>query len=399
MCRVHDGVGRLISATAMHCTISRYSSTRASWAFRHDTTTASANGRELKKGDDKLRRRIAQLQQMFSSDLVPPAVAVSWPKAVLKRWYEDGGTITMESAEMLSDEITDATQYIGLGAPVYNLNPTVQPAGGLLGAAARGESSVFEEIGRQLSADHFALADLGAPEHDRFWSAVCAEGRQLWPHMGAGILENREGTTTRGKDPSGSARGDRFITSCAAQSCCDCNALAALDAALACVGTALNHSALEGTLVMRTDPFFACFPGGGALYGSHFDGGGMAHATKLTTICYTNTRWDAERDGGALHLYDDARRCWRAVHPHAGRVVLFRADVVLHKVLPCHAERFALTAWWMISPRGERLPPGKMMMVDSTREVGDTRRRQVFERAHDGSTERGVIKRMRAACE
>ena len=45
-------------------------------------------------------------------------------------------------------------------------------------------------------------------------------------------------------------------------------------------------------------------------------------------------------------LYDDDNEYWRTVPPSAGTLVVFRADRVLHKVAPTHAERFALTVFF-----------------------------------------------------
>lgn len=337
--------------------------------------------------------------------MTPPPVASSWPKAVLKRWFEDGGTLSLNSAEAMDeDNKSEMMQYVGIGLPVHTLGLTVDPTGGLLGAASRNETEIFDELGRQLTSCGFALADIGAPSAS-YWDVVCAEGRALWPEMTPGILTSREGVTTAGVDPSGNARGDRYLTSAAASALGDYPALRALDRACACLGTKLNDAAaLQGILIVRSDPFFACFPGKGAQYGAHFDGGGAGDTTKLTMIVYTNNGWDAARDGGCLHLYDEAasdpkQRCWRSVAPLAGRIVLFRADHVLHKVMPTYRERFALTAWWMASPRaGERMPAGRMVTVDSTRDPYDPQRKRMFARDADGGTEREVLRSMSAAC-
>ena len=204
-----------------------------------------------------------QLQQRFRSTLRPPEVACTWPKAVLKRWYEDGGRLTLQSAEAIDDDNEpNMIQYVGVGASVHELEPTVSCDGGLLGAAARGDASVFSEFGQQVQRRGFALADLGAP--DCLWPAVVNEGRQLWSSMAPGIITSHEGVTTHGKDPSGNARGDKYITASCAAVHGSHPALEALDTALACVGTALNEHAFGGALVVRSDPFFACFPGGGA---------------------------------------------------------------------------------------------------------------------------------------
>ena len=72
-------------------------------------------------------------------------------------------------------------------------------------------------------------------------------------------------------------------------------------------------------------------------------------------------------------------------HYKAGRLLLFRADSVLHKVEPTHAPRRALSAWWYASPRGEeRMPEGRMVCVRSRYALRDPRRSHVYERSADG---------------
>ena len=102
------------------------------------------------------------------------------------------------------------------------------------------------------------------------------------------------------------------------------------DEALAAVGLALN-AALGHVLLVRSDPFFACFPGGGTRYGAHFDGGARSTRVgcKLTSIVYANAPWEVA-NGGELHMLDERQRCWHTVTPRADRVVFFRADSVLH---------------------------------------------------------------------
>ena len=97
----------------------------------------------------------------------------------------------------------------------------------------------------------------------------------------------------------------------------------------------------------RTESLFACFPGQGAEYGAHFDGGN-GDPRKLTAILYLNEGWQAEH-GGALLMYDATSAdgpCWRSVLPRAGTLVLFRSDRVLHKVAPAFERRFALTMFF-----------------------------------------------------
>ena len=150
-------------------------------------------------------------------------------------------------------------------------------------------------------------------------------------------------------------------------------ALETLDVALTVVGVALN-AALGQSLVLRTDPFLACFPGGGASYGAHLDGGGQVSGCKLTTIVYANSGWVAEA-GGELHMLDERAREWRSVQPIAGRVVIFHSESILHRVQPSYARRFALTAWWYVDDRrGECSRTGQMRLVRSRFEPGDPRR-------------------------
>ena len=76
-------------------------------------------------------------------------------------------------------------------------------------------------------------------------------------------------------------------------------------------------------------------------YNSHYDGDDLC---RLTAILYTAAAWQPE-DGGCVHLLDEERRCWWEVQPVADTLVVFRSDKVLHKVMPCHTRRFALTVF------------------------------------------------------
>jgi hypothetical protein len=102
----------------------------------------------------------------------------------------------------------------------------------------------------------------------------------------------------------------------------------------------------------------ACYPGGGACYAVHSDNGWrdpsrkeqMINWRKYTVIMYANKDWSAERDGGALRLhltYADGTREHVDVAPHAGRVVVFNAQL-FHEVRPAYRSRFAITQWmWL----------------------------------------------------
>ena len=119
----------------------------------------------------------------------------------------------------------------------------------------------------------------------------------------------------------------------------------------------------DESLVPRADngrALFACFPGGGAKYNCHYDGG-AGDPRKLTAILYVNEGWRGA-DDGRLMMYDagsfsvqhgPGEPCWRSVQPIAGRLVLFRSEMVLHKVNPSYARRFALTMFYAAKTQKE----------------------------------------------
>ena len=148
-----------------------------------------------------------------------------------------------------------------------------------------------------------------------------------------------------------------------------------LDRAMALVGTALAPSLAQAgpRIFARSDPMLACFPGGGARYGAHYDGGNDERC-KLTSICYANPDW-SEADGGHLLMLDERggpERCWRSVKPSAGRLVIFRSELMLHKVTPSYARRFAATCFWFVpGPATGQLPPGIVLAPARDDETGE----------------------------
>ena len=92
----------------------------------------------------------------------------------------------------------------------------------------------------------------------------------------------------------------------------------------------------------------AWYPGGGTGYERHLDAFGGSPNRKMTAIVYLNESWQPDQ-GGLL-------RAWlpegtvREIEPRAGRLVVFASDRVPHAVLPTHAPRCAVTAWYR--PRG-----------------------------------------------
>ncbi len=87
----------------------------------------------------------------------------------------------------------------------------------------------------------------------------------------------------------------------------------------------------------------ACYPGDGARYVRHVDALREDPARRFTALVYLNPGW-RRADGGTLQAWTPEGL--RRIAPRAGRLVIFRSDAVPHAVLPTHAPRFALTAWF-----------------------------------------------------
>lgn len=68
---------------------------------------------------------------------------------------------------------------------------------------------------------------------------------------------------------------------------------------------------------------------------------------KVTAILYSNATW-TEADGGQLRLWlaDHDGNASVDVEPKGGRLLLFLSGCMAHQVLPTHADRLALTAWY-----------------------------------------------------
>ncbi|GAQ88896.1 N-acetylglucosaminyltransferase family protein [Klebsormidium nitens] len=87
----------------------------------------------------------------------------------------------------------------------------------------------------------------------------------------------------------------------------------------------------------------ACYPGGGAGYVRHRDRSPSSPHRTVTVLYYLNPEW-TPNDGGQLRLFlkDGASI---DLPPMGGNVVLFESGME-HEVLPAHAKRFAVTAWF-----------------------------------------------------
>lgn len=101
----------------------------------------------------------------------------------------------------------------------------------------------------------------------------------------------------------------------------------------------LNRTAYLG--LTRFDVQLARY-GAGARYVRHRDAFPGSDNRRVTAIVYLNEAWRPEH-GGQLRLHVEPPV---DVEPVLGRLVVFLSDRIEHEVLPAHAERFALTAWY-----------------------------------------------------
>lgn len=88
----------------------------------------------------------------------------------------------------------------------------------------------------------------------------------------------------------------------------------------------------------------ALYPGAGECYQRHRDAFRSEGRRRATAIYFLNPSWTAP-DGGELRLFDQPGE--RDVEPHLDRLVLFAARSLPHAVRPCHAPRWAVTAWFL----------------------------------------------------
>lgn len=118
-------------------------------------------------------------------------------------------------------------------------------------------------------------------------------------------------------------------------------ALGALRTAFEQLGQALSAGAWLG--LGRFDLQLAHYPGEGARYVRHRDAFPGQANRRVTAIFYANPDWRPEH-GGLLRLY--LKEGTLDVAPTLDRLVVFLSERLEHEVLPAHAPRLALTAWY-----------------------------------------------------
>lgn len=119
-------------------------------------------------------------------------------------------------------------------------------------------------------------------------------------------------------------------------------ALGRLRAACAGLGEALSAEAYLG--LGRFDLQLAWYPGQGEHYARHVDAFPGQSNRRLTAIFYLNPDW-VPAHGGLLRLHPEGAPAVD-VAPTLGRLVVFLSERIAHEVLPAHAPRLALTAWY-----------------------------------------------------
>lgn len=118
-------------------------------------------------------------------------------------------------------------------------------------------------------------------------------------------------------------------------------ALGALWEAFEGLGQALSAGAYLG--LGPFDLQLAHYPGGGARYVRHRDAFPGQSNRRVTAIYYANPQWRPEH-GGLLRLYPEGAPL--DIEPTLDRLVVFLSEQLEHEVLPAHAPRLALTAWF-----------------------------------------------------
>ena len=208
---------------------------------------------------------VKALQQEFGSHLSPPADSLDWPTSLLRRWFADGGDVTVKA--LREEPPCDATRrlidQVGATFDVTEL-PIVELD--LLGAVQRGDDAALSTVATSLAERDCAVCQLKAS--GGLYPALVREGERAWPSMRPGELQASDGGVVTGRSPSGAARGDRFVLS--RQLAGGRDAWPALTAADELLGDTLSALAarfesepLNLKLAKRSDTFFACFPGDG----------------------------------------------------------------------------------------------------------------------------------------
>jgi len=92
---------------------------------------------------------------------------------------------------------------------------------------------------------------------------------------------------------------------------------------------------------------YALYPPG-SFYEKHIDQFQGSSHRLLSFACYLNPQWK-EAHGGCLRLYSASGES-HEIAPLAGRLVIFRSDLVPHEVLTTAVNRYSITGWLRDQP-------------------------------------------------
>lgn len=81
----------------------------------------------------------------------------------------------------------------------------------------------------------------------------------------------------------------------------------------------------------------------GGSFPYHYDNPGPPSKRQLTLIVYLNPSWKSG-DGGELVLWPFLEKSI-SIAPKFDRAVMFRSDMLLHRVMPSHNDRYCFTIW------------------------------------------------------
>lgn len=87
----------------------------------------------------------------------------------------------------------------------------------------------------------------------------------------------------------------------------------------------------------------------GTYYKKHVDEFKGRSNRVISVVFYLNQNWQVA-DGGQLKIYLDEVE--KIIEPIAGRLVLFKSDLLPHEVLTAHKDRKSITGWLLKKPVG-----------------------------------------------
>ncbi|KAL3915589.1 MAG: hypothetical protein SGPRY_007162, partial [Prymnesium sp.] len=156
---------------------------------------------------------IRALQTELGSPLLPPDDSLDWPAPMLRRWFTDGGEISMRA---LAEEphTRRLIDRVGASYPIAWL-PVESTGSSLLSMLSRGDEQGLEALAMRLEERGSVLCKMGVeealPAFPRLHAALAREGEAAWERMRPGELRGNDGTVISARSPSGALRGDRYI--------------------------------------------------------------------------------------------------------------------------------------------------------------------------------------------